>query len=480
MRIIVLCMLGITVFFYGCAVPEIKDVEIQSATTDVNRGGLIFFTSSRDDMESYSWKLNDEVIEACDQLITCEIQFLFPTSIKENIVTLIVKKEKQDESGNVKEMKTKEVFVEITVNNAAPNTAKEKPLQVSFVDVDSDPQEVAGEIEISKAEDETFINQYLVFWGNEDGEFLESSLLIDKIQSSGAEIYKISIDENTKIPDGTTYIIVFSENEVGMMDEGVATVIEDNIFGETQSLDPSESMTSGDTSMGGITSSSIPLKSADGISFIDTDKNQSQIAGVVTIDVPSNESNITHYALYFGSDENTKLEGEEKIAYLMKTGSDITFEIEENSLLPDGAFYLLVFTKNHVGEMRSSIGVSIIDDISEGISSVASVSASESAEDSSLTEVLAEDTGGRCSGAYTYEKEGFMTVTFTFESDSLACTNVVDYLFGGEESDENLTGTCVYNDSSVIISFDDYFPFEGTFNSGCTSITVDDVVYTKE
>lgn len=100
-----------------------------------------------------------------------------------------------------------------------------------------------------------------------------------------------------------------------------------------------------------------PVLKASGLSFPDKDGNTSQIGGTVTINKAIDESFISSYALYYGSSATTKTT---LIADIPKTGSDLTYTIPmdtSSAVAP----YLIVYTKNYLGEMTDGISVAITD-----------------------------------------------------------------------------------------------------------------------
>ena len=74
----------------------------------------------------------------------------------------------------------------------------------------------------------------------------------------------------------------------------------------------------------------LPDEPASDVSFTDTDMQQDEIGGNIIISRAEKESNITDYGLYWGSDEETKLG--ERIAELEKTGEDLSFTIEADTI----------------------------------------------------------------------------------------------------------------------------------------------------
>ncbi|MGK5091941.1 hypothetical protein WDW89_07970 [Deltaproteobacteria bacterium TL4] len=109
-----------------------------------------------------------------------------------------------------------------------------------------------------------------------------------------------------------------------------------------------------------------PDSSAASINFTDNDPDKGQVSGDILIEKANDESPLTFYVIYWGSSLTSKLTEGLAIAALQKTGSDLTYPLENNTFLPKEATHLLVFTKNDAGEMPSGVGV-LINDLSSPV-----------------------------------------------------------------------------------------------------------------
>jgi hypothetical protein len=102
-----------------------------------------------------------------------------------------------------------------------------------------------------------------------------------------------------------------------------------------------------------------PVNPAVNITFIDTDPDVLEIGGTINITRAINESDITHYVLYWGSGPSTK--SGPAIAELNKTGANLNYSISQNRSISVSRTHFLVFSKNEVGEMATGVNVSISD-----------------------------------------------------------------------------------------------------------------------
>lgn len=96
------------------------------------------------------------------------------------------------------------------------------------------------------------------------------------------------------------------------------------------------------------------------LSFTDVDSDSGELEGTLTIDPASDESNITHYVVYWGSSTSAK-QSSTPVGEVAKTGSTINFPIPANTALPSGAGWFLVATKNEYGESTIYSNVAIED-----------------------------------------------------------------------------------------------------------------------
>ena len=102
-----------------------------------------------------------------------------------------------------------------------------------------------------------------------------------------------------------------------------------------------------------------PTNPAISISFADSDLDNGELGGEVNITKAADESDITHYVLYFGSDSTTK--NGSAIAEIGKTGSDLTHTLSQNTVPESGSTHLLVFTKNNNCENNIPVNALLLD-----------------------------------------------------------------------------------------------------------------------
>ena len=206
---------------------------------------------------------------------------------------------------------------------------------LAFTDGDLDGGEISGDLTITKATDESDVTHYVVYWGS-DGSTKQSGTPIATVAKTGSDVTS-TFSDDTSIPSGpaATHLLVFTKNADGEMATGVNVAI---------------------TDLG------VPVNAAAGMSFTDTDLDGGQISGTVNITKATDESDLTHYILYWGSDSSTKQSGT-AITTIANTGSNLTYAISADTTVPSGpaATHLLVFTKNADGEMATGVNTAITD-----------------------------------------------------------------------------------------------------------------------
>jgi hypothetical protein len=206
---------------------------------------------------------------------------------------------------------------------------------VAFTDTDLDGSQLGGTVTITNAANEADLTHYVLYWGS-NSTTKQSGTKIAEIAKTGANI-TFDFVTNTTIPTGpaATHLLVFTKNAGGEMASGVSVAI---------------------TDLG------VPVNAAVSVAFTDTDVDGGQVGGSVTITKAGNETDISHYVLYWGSNSTTK-KNQTPIANIAKTGANVTHNFAANTSIPTGpaATHLLVFTKNNDGEMGTGVNIAITD-----------------------------------------------------------------------------------------------------------------------
>ena len=101
-----------------------------------------------------------------------------------------------------------------------------------------------------------------------------------------------------------------------------------------------------------------PAHAAASVSFTDIDLGTGEIAGTLTITKASDESDITHYLLYWGGSATAKLSGSDALIEEFPKSAALTRSFPPDTAIPSGATHLVVITKNASGEMASGVGCS--------------------------------------------------------------------------------------------------------------------------
>jgi hypothetical protein len=202
---------------------------------------------------------------------------------------------------------------------------------IAFTDTDSDANELEGDVNITRALDESDVTDYVLYWGS-DATTKQSATAIATIAKTGSDLV-FTFAADTAKPALATHLLVFTRNADGEMGTGASLAIVD---------------------LG------VPVNPAVGIAFTDTDSDANELEGDVNITRALDESDVTDYVLYWGSDATTK-QSATAIATIAKTGSDLVFTFAADTAKPALATHLLVFTRNADGEMGTGVSEEIVD-----------------------------------------------------------------------------------------------------------------------
>jgi hypothetical protein len=97
----------------------------------------------------------------------------------------------------------------------------------------------------------------------------------------------------------------------------------------------------------------VPAGAPQGVTFVDEDPRQGLVTGALTIQHAADESDVTAYAVYWGTDAGAKVDLS-PIIELAKTGQDVTYRIPTDTPVPAGATSLLAFAVNAGGESATA------------------------------------------------------------------------------------------------------------------------------
>ena len=106
--------------------------------------------------------------------------------------------------------------------------------------------------------------------------------------------------------------------------------------------------------------SGLPRHAPKGLEFWDQHYGTGTIQGTLTLTPASDESDLTHYQLFWGSDPFTRLAGQGAIALLPKTGGSLGYNLPATAL-PAGASHFLGFAQNSAGTLEAATSLPIYD-----------------------------------------------------------------------------------------------------------------------
>jgi len=203
------------------------------------------------------------------------------------------------------------------------------PQAVRFEDKDGDKNEVKGDVEIDRAEDQSTIEQYSIYWGK------SATQRIDKKRNHTAHYTDIEkkekkyfMEDSTTVPKDATHILVYSKNEHGEHPSPAAVEIVDNLKPCQEHGD--------DDCPAGLT----VTKSAEG-------------KAVLSIQRAKVETGILAYVLYWGeSDCESEMQGSGHLRYLAVEEETLEHELPSDTEVPEATTHVTVYTQNRFGEAR--------------------------------------------------------------------------------------------------------------------------------
>ncbi|NBW83591.1 hypothetical protein EBR21_17735, partial [bacterium] len=202
---------------------------------------------------------------------------------------------------------------------------------VAFKDSNPSGGKVDGTVSVSKALSEEDLTDYVLYWSADSFSKLGSPP-IAVLPKTGKNL-AYSLPKDTALPPEAKYLLVVTKNSDGEMSQGVSALIVDV---------------------------GVPVNAATSVAFKDSDMAGGKIGGEISVSKSLNESDITHYYLYFGSSESTK-QNKIPFAVLPKTGNNLKFNVPTGTLKPTDATHILVFTRNADGEMATGVSAPIAD-----------------------------------------------------------------------------------------------------------------------
>mmetsp|Transcript_50797 Transcript_50797/g.91251 ORF Transcript_50797/g.91251 Transcript_50797/m.91251 type:complete len:636 (-) Transcript_50797:80-1987(-) len=208
---------------------------------------------------------------------------------------------------------------------------------LGFQDADMDEFQLGGEVKIYKARNDFDVDMYAVYWGKSDSAKLEdaagSPVKIGQAKATGQDV-DVKIPQNTAVPEGATHLLVYSSNSYGEYANPGSLLIKD---------------------------ATLPKAKPGGIAFVDEDGAKDMVRGRVTIQRAADETKVSEYSLHWGKSSTRKTATNSFISDVKKEADkDVSYWVSSQKP-PDGAQYLLAFSKNEFGDYPSPVSVQIGD-----------------------------------------------------------------------------------------------------------------------
>ncbi|CAJ1403355.1 unnamed protein product [Effrenium voratum] len=199
-----------------------------------------------------------------------------------------------------------------------------------------DEHQLSGEVKIHKARNDFDVDTYAVYWGKSDTAKLESDgkeLLLGEVNAAGTDL-ELRIPANSKIPEGATHLLVFSRNAYGEYSSPGSALLRD---------------------------AALPKAKPGGLLFEDEDGGKDMVRGRITVLRAADEQKISEYSLHWGKSATRKTAQNSFISDVRKEeGKDVSHWLSSQKP-PDGASYVLAFSKNEFGEHPSPVSLQVVD-----------------------------------------------------------------------------------------------------------------------
>jgi hypothetical protein len=209
------------------------------------------------------------------------------------------------------------------------------PKSLAFTDTSMAAKQVGGKVLIGRAANELNLTHYVLYWGT-NATTKRGATPIAIIPKTGANEITYTLP-STVIPaaPNATHLIVYSKNAFGEFPTGVSVPVSDLIA---------------------------PVHKATFVQFIDWDTTKGEVAGNIYVTRAANETNVTGYAIYWGTSPTQK-QNPTPIAVLGKSPRTMSYNIPTNTKIPTGptALYLLIYTRNGAAEMPTGISLKFVD-----------------------------------------------------------------------------------------------------------------------
>lgn len=198
---------------------------------------------------------------------------------------------------------------------------------LAFTDSDIMRDSFGGTLTIGRATDESDITSYVVYLGNSD-DARASLQKVGEIAASGNNLtFTVPAGTAAGSPLSSPVLWVFTRNDVSELTIGLKVAFTDKT-----------------------TADAAPTVKVSSLSANSLIRTSSGLSGKLTIGRATDESEVSSYTVYWGSDSTTKLSGQPVIDDIPRNETTIEYTFPNNTPVPPGANTLLVYTANDQGE----------------------------------------------------------------------------------------------------------------------------------
>ncbi len=214
----------------------------------------------------------------------------------------------------------------------------------SFTDVDPKAGKIAGTLKFTSPVETTITGYSLYFGSSETSPIGNKEVTALGLAGGASTAVNFEVPPGTDLPAGVTHVLIYTKNQYGRATTPLAVAITDVV-----------------ASAGGAPAN-IPGK----IEFEDIDMTAGKVGGVIKIKKASDETDITHYVVYYSTNDFT---AKTSLTEVTKTGADLSITVSPSVDYVAG-LKLMVVTKNATAEAAAGPKMDVEDKVIETITGI--------------------------------------------------------------------------------------------------------------
>ncbi|MBF0350348.1 MAG: DUF1566 domain-containing protein [SAR324 cluster bacterium] len=372
----------------GCSEDQKAKALLKSEKSEVISGETVVFDASDSVYEFIEWYKDGSKISECDDSDACAVSFVLGEDLQ-------LQKTKGTSNIKIKVKFNQPSSIPLLGDLTSPSETKDELTQEIVINpVDTTSTTTDSTTTDSTTTDSTTtdstttgtVTTTTVSTTTGTAGITVSSISGNTTEAGGTSTFTVKLNSkpeaNVTIPvsssntaEGTVSIstLTFTSSNYSIAQTVTVTGVDDAVVdGDIAYTIILAAATSSDLNYSGLNPSDVSVTNTDNdiaapsvtatkVEFKDTNSLLGKLGGPVTITKASSESTINQYVLYWGS-SNVIKQSTTAITTITANGSaTYTYTFPSNTVIPNSANYLLVFTKNATGESTTAASVAFID-----------------------------------------------------------------------------------------------------------------------